>query len=96
MRIEHRLAVCMLVTLSACGTQEDTTPTSELSERTPAVGAQLQSAIATATASLDGVRIINADSEPGNWLAHGRTYDEQRYSPLQDVKTEAVADMELA
>tara|TARA_A100001037_G_scaffold302002_1_gene332711 strand:- start:12210 stop:14462 length:2253 start_codon:yes stop_codon:yes gene_type:complete len=96
MRIEHRLAVCMLVALSACGTQEDTTPTSELSERTPAVGAQLQSAIATATTSLDGARIINADSEPGNWLAHGRTYDEQRHSPLQDINTDTVADLDLA
>jgi hypothetical protein len=30
-------------------------------------------------------RIIAADEEPQNWLAHGRTYGEQRYSPLKQV-----------
>ena len=31
---------------------------------------------------IDDERIINAESEPGNWLAYGRTYEEQRFSPL--------------
>ena len=36
----------------------------------------------TATIGLiDDARIKNADSEPGNWLAYGRTYEEQRFSP---------------
>lgn len=41
-------------------------------------------------------RIINADAEPGNWLSHGRTYDEQRFSPLSDINESNVADLELA
>jgi PQQ-dependent dehydrogenase (methanol/ethanol family) len=41
-------------------------------------------------------RIINADNEPGNWLAHGRTYDEQRYSPLAKINADNVADLGLA
>ncbi|MCY4200627.1 MAG: PQQ-dependent dehydrogenase, methanol/ethanol family [Gammaproteobacteria bacterium] len=48
------------------------------------------------TASLDAARIIAADGEPGNWLAHGRTYGEQRFSPLDAIDTENVADLELA
>ena len=30
-------------------------------------------------------RIINADNEPHNWLAHGRDYSEQRFSPLKKI-----------
>ena len=41
-------------------------------------------------------RIINADSEPGNWLSHGRTYDEQRFSPLAKINDGNVADLGLA
>jgi quinohemoprotein ethanol dehydrogenase len=41
-------------------------------------------------AKIDGARIVNADSEPGNWLAHGRTYGEQRFSPLAKITTENV------
>lgn len=36
-------------------------------------------------ANVDGARIIAADDEPGNWMSHGRTYDEQRYSPLTEI-----------
>lgn len=41
-------------------------------------------------------RIVNADSEPGSWLAHGRTYSEQRFSPLSQINTTNVASMGLA
>ena len=35
-----------------------------------------------APSSRDSARIVAADAEPGSWLTHGRTYSEQRYSPL--------------
>ncbi len=41
-------------------------------------------------------RIIAADREPQNWLAHGRTYGEQRYSPLQQVNAGNVEKLGLA
>ncbi|MGQ0647015.1 MAG: PQQ-dependent dehydrogenase, methanol/ethanol family, partial [Gemmatimonadaceae bacterium] len=41
-------------------------------------------------------RIINADSEPGSWLTHGRTYSEQRFSPLTAIDTGNVASLGLA
>ena len=53
-------------------------------------------AIRTATANLDGARISAADSEPGNWLAHGRTYDEQRFSPLNRINAGNVKQLGLA
>lgn len=45
---------------------------------------------------VDDQRLANADSEPGQWLAVGRTYDEQRFSPLDRINTENVARLGLA
>ena len=45
---------------------------------------------------VDGARIADADQEPGNWLSHGRTYDEQRYSPLDQVNDGNVGQLGLA
>ncbi len=45
---------------------------------------------------VDATRIGNADAEPNNWLAHGRTWSEQRYSPLAEINTSNVGDLGLA
>jgi quinohemoprotein ethanol dehydrogenase len=45
---------------------------------------------------IDDERIKNAESEPGNWLAFGRTYEEQRHSPLTQINRETVGDLGLA
>ena len=52
--------------------------------------------IRASTATIDGDRIIAADSEPGNWLAHGRTYDESRFSPLTQINADNVNKLGLA
>jgi quinohemoprotein ethanol dehydrogenase len=36
-------------------------------------------------AAVDGARIENADRDAANWLTHGRTYNEQRFSPLKSI-----------
>jgi len=41
-------------------------------------------------------RLINAAQEPANWLLHGRTYDEQRFSPLQQVNRDNINSLGLA
>lgn len=46
--------------------------------------------------NVDEKRIINANDEAGNWLSHGRTYDEQRFSPLTQVNDKNVGDLGLA
>ena len=43
-----------------------------------------------------GDRILNADNEPGNWLTHGRTYSEQRFSPLDQISEKNVDQLGLA
>jgi len=50
---------------------------------------------ATGVAAVDGARIDAADSEPGNWLTHGRTYGEQRFSPLTDINADNAAKLGL-
>ena len=47
-------------------------------------------------AQVDGPRIIAADREPGNWMSHGRTYDEQRYSPLDRVNADNIGQLGMA
>jgi len=48
------------------------------------------------TASSDfGQRIGNADNEPQNWLAHGRNYEETRFSPLNTVNDSNVSSLGL-
>ena len=41
-------------------------------------------------------RLLNADSDPENWLAHGRTYSEDRFSPLDQINTGNIDRLSLA
>jgi quinohemoprotein ethanol dehydrogenase len=45
---------------------------------------------------VDGARITHADAEPGNWLTYGRTYDEQRFSPLARINDKNAQKLGLA
>lgn len=49
---------------------------------------------ATDTTGIDGARIIKASGE--EWLSYGRTYDEQRFSPLDQINTGNVGELGLA
>src|SRR5205807_1494295 len=41
-------------------------------------------------------RLINADKEPQNWLMNHRTYDGQRYSPLERINKRNIKGLKLA
>src|ERR1700740_525609 len=41
-------------------------------------------------------RLRNADKEPQNWLMNHRTYDGQRYSPLDKINKANVKGLKLA
>ena len=47
-------------------------------------------------ADVDGARIRAADKEPGNWMAVGRTYEEQRFSPLTGINPSSIRRLGLA
>ncbi len=46
--------------------------------------------------AVDAKRLVNADDEAGSWLSHGRTYGEQRFSPLEQVNDGNVDKLGLA
>jgi PQQ-dependent dehydrogenase (methanol/ethanol family) len=47
-------------------------------------------------AAVNAERLLNADKEPGSWLSAARTYDEQRFSPLDQVNDTNVKALGLA
>jgi quinohemoprotein ethanol dehydrogenase len=47
-------------------------------------------------AHVDNARMLQADANPGQWMGPGRTYDEQRYSPLTQINEKTVSKLGLA
>ena len=47
-------------------------------------------------ADVDQQRLLNADKEPGNWMSWGRTYNEDRFSPLAQINDSNVTGLGLA
>ena len=72
----------MVTALAACGDRGG--PTDDGVVQGPAVSAVTDS------------RLVAANEEAGNWLSHGRTYDEQRFSPLDDIDATNVENLGLA
>jgi len=58
--------------MAACGERSE--------ESHVAVPPEVESPV-KALQTVNATRIAAANQEPGNWLTHGRTYDEQRFSP---------------
>ncbi|MEO0499336.1 MAG: PQQ-dependent dehydrogenase, methanol/ethanol family [Pseudomonadota bacterium] len=54
------------------------------------------SAAAPDETGVTGERLMNAAAEPGSWLTHGGTYEEQRFARLTQVNTGNVAELGLA
>lgn len=46
--------------------------------------------------AIDSDRLLNAGSDDANWITHGRTYSEQRFSPLDQVNAGNVSELGLA
>lgn len=84
-------AIAIVVLYYLFSNTEDTTQENVVKE-------EISSPISSSSAVglIDDERIINAESEPGNWIAHGRTYEEQRFSPLSKINKESVTDLGLA
>ena len=85
--------VAIVVAIAALILFVQNEPTSD-----PAVTSATSEDLAAPTATIgliDDARINNAESEPGNWLAYGRTYEEQRFSPLQQINRETVSELGL-
>jgi len=73
--------------------------TNDTEDANPQDQAQVSGAASTIEPTLgfiDDERIKNAAAEPGNWLSFGRTYEEQRHSPLTQINRESISDLGLA
>ncbi|HPU16680.1 MAG TPA: PQQ-binding-like beta-propeller repeat protein, partial [Polymorphobacter sp.] len=53
-------------------------------------------AASSGPASVDEKRLANAESDPANWITHGGSYNEQRFSRLTDVNDSNVGKLSLA
>lgn len=57
---------------------------------------QAQPETAKGPAQVNAARLLNADREPQNWLTYGRTYNEQRFSPLKQISDQNAGHLGLA
>ena len=86
-RFVHYLCFfALLSALTACS--ERSVPTEPVADGTDQSVAPVE--------SVDAARIINADATPGEWLSHGRTYSEQRFSPLSQINDDNITSLGLA
>ena len=53
-------------------------------------------ALGNSPAFVTSWRLTNANAEPGEWMSVGRTYDEERFSPLVRINTDNVGRLGLA
>src|SRR5579862_2779192 len=60
------------------------------------VGSILVAAWPALAAEVTPERLANADKEPQNWLMNHRTYDSQRYSPLDKINRSTVGNLKLS
>src|SRR5215472_5746576 len=59
------------------------------------VGSILVAAWPVFAAEVTPERLANADKEPQNWLMNHRTYDSQRYSPLDKINRGNVKGLKI-
>ncbi|WP_375202779.1 PQQ-dependent dehydrogenase, methanol/ethanol family [Hyphococcus sp.] len=82
------------LSLAGCGAPQETdtttTPAADVATTHSAQQPPAEHANVTAT------RLLAADAEPGQWMSHGRTYSEQRFSPLNDINRDTVGRLSLA
>jgi quinohemoprotein ethanol dehydrogenase len=62
----------------------------------PAEAAAIPPTTARALASIDDARLRDAGFDPRDWITHGRTYSEQRFSPLSELRADNVGRLGLA
>ncbi|PKP92635.1 MAG: PQQ-dependent dehydrogenase, methanol/ethanol family [Alphaproteobacteria bacterium HGW-Alphaproteobacteria-16] len=55
-----------------------------------------QTGTAPAPAQVDHARMVAAEREPGQWMGPGRTYGEQRFSPLDQINVDTIEGLSLA
>jgi quinohemoprotein ethanol dehydrogenase len=91
MKFTSTISMLCLVFMAACADQQQTIDTV-----TPqAESVNLDAPVSGSTASAVTHETI-IEASPSGWRSHGRTYSEQRHSPLTQINAESVAGLGLA
>ena len=90
--------IILAANLTACSEKptNDATAVLEHAATSPAATAAVPIVPLPPSAQVDAKRLEQADREPGNWMSHGRTYNEQRFSPLTQINDQNVDKLGLA
>ncbi|MGC1460174.1 MAG: PQQ-dependent dehydrogenase, methanol/ethanol family [Steroidobacteraceae bacterium] len=80
------IALACLVLFAGCSQHDSTAP----------VGAAVSAPALPQPAPVDAARLLGAGGEGDNWLTYGRTYDEHRFSPLQQINAANVSGLKPA
>ena len=83
------IACAAALTVAACGNPSDT-------KSVNAKPNTMSAAPAPKYGAVDAERLLAADANAGQWMSQGRTYGEQRFSPLTRITTANVGQMGLA
>lgn len=86
--------IVALTSLSACQPTDE--QSSRASSNDPGPESTSASQDTVSAAQVDSQRLLNANTEPDQWMSYGRTHDEQRFSPLSEITTENVDQLGLA
>src|SRR6202162_4734425 len=73
-----------------------TTKRNRLVSTAALLGGIALTAVPVLAAEVTAQRLIDADKEPQNWLMNHRTYDGQRFSPLDQINKGSVKNLKLA
>jgi len=77
----------------AAGGVEHGAPQALAAPQAPTVPETVLAHEVTADVNITDAALKNAEKDPDNWLLFGRTYDNQRYSPLSQVNTSNVSKL---
>jgi quinohemoprotein ethanol dehydrogenase len=89
---KHFLSLLALAALAGCGA-DSAAPAADATVAAPPAPAPVEP---PKFANVNTERLLAADSEPGQWMSTGRTYNEQHYSPLSNIDKTNVSTLGLA
>lgn len=91
-----RLALAVLASvLVACSGEQASSPTTPAVVNNDAASESVASPRETMQ-PVDAARILAAADNTSDWLTHGRTYAEERHSPLARINRDTVSDLGMA
>ncbi len=91
--LEKLCCATLFLFLSACE-KDPPTATPPAPPAQPVAPPSAPAVVTSATPMVSAARLLNPETE--DWLSHGRTYSEQRYSPLTQINDKNIGELGLA